>query len=365
VKRLADSEPRPARTAGKVGTWAVIVIGMLAVAVIALALAGCGDGKSKTSSAPAIRGVFAEINRVRRQAHLKPLTTDAAASNVAWHHSLSMAETTGLAAVPKKDLKRFFLNGRKRDVYQVNLYFSGVGGRSLPSTGELVDYMMRAHGGRARARGILDPNHNRVGIAITRQPSSLWATAIFITASKYSASLSRGRASANQARLEKGGPVKLLPGGVSTDALGTPASFEVFNHWYGEQELGLLRLSKRLTTGGYQVDDFRGGIEIETLDSPLARSVRRLESAAGIRVHHVSAVRIGGHFGRRYSLSSSHPFELRPGNNIGTGERDVILLGVGQRTLVIKKGGAAPIDAPDDQTLRQAERVIQSFRFHS
>ena len=176
-----------------------------------------------------------------------------------------------------------------------------------------------------------------------------------------SAHYPQGRASANQAQLERGGPVKLLPGPVSTNALGITASFEVFDHWYGWQEPGILRLSKRLTTGGYEVDESRGGIEIETLDSPLAQSALRLETAAGIRVHHVSSVRIGGHSGRRYWFTLSQLLELRPGNNITAGQRDVILLGVGQRTLVIKK--AAP--EPGDQTLQEAERVIQSFRFHS
>jgi hypothetical protein len=180
-------------------------------------------------------------------------------------------------------------------------------------------------------------------------------------------SLSGSRASANQARLERGGPVKLLPGRVSTGALGMKASFEVFHHWYGEQKPGLLRLAKYLSTGGYEVGLSSGGIEVETLDSPLAQSARRLESLPGIRVHHVSSIRIGGHPGRRYRLSSNHLFELHPGDNIGTGEQDVILLGVGHGTLVIKNMDAVvPKLIPDhDQERREAERVIQSFKFRS
>ncbi|MFL5914418.1 MAG: hypothetical protein ACJ752_02095 [Gaiellaceae bacterium] len=154
---------------------------------------------------------------------------------------------------------------------------------------------------------------------------------------------------------------------MSTDALGMPASFEVFHHWYGEQAPGLLRLGKWLGTGGLEVGLDSGGIEVETLDSPLAQSARRLESLPGIRVHHVSSIRIGGHPGRRYSLSSNHLVELHPGDNLGTGENDVILLGVGHGTLVIKNMDAVVPEAfPDhDQERREAERVIQSFQFRS
>jgi Cysteine-rich secretory protein family len=170
----------PARTVGRVVKWTLIVIGVLAVAVVALALVGRGNGKSKSgSAAPTAGSVRADINQIRRHAHLKPLKPDQAASLLAAAHSDSMAQTGRLTAVPRKDLEPFLLSGRKGDVYQVVVSFSG---GSLPTTGQVVDYMMRAHHGRARRRGFLNPSHNRVGIA--RQPSSLWATAIFITAPK-------------------------------------------------------------------------------------------------------------------------------------------------------------------------------------
>lgn len=177
----------------------------------------------------------------------------------------------------------------------------------------------------------------------------------------------QGRAGANQARLERGRPVKLLPGPVSTDALGTNASFEVSDHWYGWQAPGILRLARHLATGGYEVSLSGGGIEIETLDSPLAQSARRLESLPGIRLHDVSSIRIGGHPGRRYSLSSNHLAELHRGDNIGPGENDVILLGVGHGTLVIKNIDAAVPKAmrDHDQERREAELVIHSLRFQS
>ena len=170
-----------------------------------------------------------------------------------------------------------------------------------------------------------------------------------------------GRAAANQARLESGGPVKLLPGPVSTDTLGTPASFEVFHHWYGQQGPGFLRLSRHLATGGYEVSVERGGIEVDALDSPLAQSVGKLESAPGVRVYDVSQVRLGSHSGRRYTFSTKrlHPLWFRPGVGIA-GHHDVILLGVGHGTLVIRK-----MDPDTDRESSEAERVIQSFRFRS
>ena len=180
------------------------------------------------------------------------------------------------------------------------------------------------------------------------------------------ASASPSKQLENQARLATGDPVKLLPGRVSTDALGMPASFEVFDHWYGWQGPGILRLGKFLSSGGYEVSlDEPGGIEVNALDSPLARSVRTLETAAGIRIQHVSSVRLGGHSGRRYRFSLNHLLPLGQGFNIGPQEHDVIFLGVGQRTIVIRKMVLGAIVASYPQALREAERVIQSFQFRS
>jgi hypothetical protein len=174
----------PARTVGKIVKWTLIVIGALAVVLVALALVTLHSGKSTSvsgSAPPTAGSIRFEINRDRRHAHLKPLKSDPAASLLAAAHSDSMAQTGRLTAVPRKDLDPFLLSGRRGDVYQVVVSFSG---GSLPTTGEVVNYMMRVHHGRARRRGVLNPSHNRVGIGITRRSDSLWATAIFITASK-------------------------------------------------------------------------------------------------------------------------------------------------------------------------------------
>lgn len=179
-------------------------------------------------------------------------------------------------------------------------------------------------------------------------------------------------ASANRALLERGGPVKrtgyngpvkLLPGRVATDTLGMKASFQVSDHWFGEQGPGWMQLGKSLTTGHYEVDVSHGGIEVHALDSPLARTARRLETLPGIDIHDVSPVRLGRQSGRRYSFYLNH-YRTFFGRCCGftRREHDVIFLGAGHRTLVIERIAWWPRDANDDQ---EAERVIQSFRFHS
>ena len=182
-------------------------------------------------------------------------------------------------------------------------------------------------------------------------------------------------ASANQALLERrgsvhrhgyNGPVQLLPGRVRTDALGMKASFEVFAGWFGEQGQGGLTLGKyRSEPFGYDVDTSRGGIEVNALDSPLARTARRLEALPGIHIDDVSPVRLGRHSGRRYSFHLNHFLTFGGCCGLGRSENDVILLGVGHRTIVIRKmADPWDVDAADaDQTLSEAERVIQSFRF--
>lgn len=66
-------------------------------------------------------------------------------------------------------------------------------------------------------------------------------------------------------------------------------------------------------------------------------------------------------------LQFEAPLDFRAGTRIGSFEHDVILLGVRHGTLVIRKMPVLPIDAggDGDQARREAERVIQSFRFHS
>jgi len=171
--------------------WTLIVLGLLIVVFVAGALltlkshgsngGSCPTCAADSSASPTAASIRSEINRIRRHAHLKPLRADPAASDLAEAHSASMARSGRLVAVPTKDIDPFLHGGPKGDAYQVVVSFSG---QPLPSTGQIVSYMMRAHHGRARTRGFLNPNHNRVGIGIAYEPSSVWATAIFITVPK-------------------------------------------------------------------------------------------------------------------------------------------------------------------------------------
>lgn len=180
---------KPRHKWGRRLAWTVGILVLLLGGLIALgatlgtkSAAHNHGGKAASSTAtPTVHSIRAEINLIRRHAHLKPLRLDQAASLLAAAHSKSMAQTGRLVSVPNKDIDPFLHSGRKGDVYQVVVSFSG---QPLRSAGQVVGYMMRAHHGRARTRGSLNPNHNRVGIGIARRPSSLWATAIFITAPK-------------------------------------------------------------------------------------------------------------------------------------------------------------------------------------
>lgn len=177
----------------------------------------------------------------------------------------------------------------------------------------------------------------------------------------------------NRALLERGGPVhrsgyngpvKLIPGRVTTDALGMKASFEVSDHWYGEQEPGELLLGRRLTTGGYEADSGWGGIEVDALNSPFPRVARRLETLPGKLMHDVSPIRLGRHSGRRYTFYLNHPVHFDRWFRMTRAEYDITLLGVGHRTLVIWKNLNYP-NAYEDQWRSEAEQVIESFRFHA
>lgn len=214
-----------------------------------------------------------------------------------------------------------------------------------------------------------------VAVTLSQQPNG--APPSSVSAASGSASKQLGRTE-NQARLERGGPVKLLPGRVTTDALGMPATLEVSHHWYGEQGPGLLRLAKSLAGPGLEVSLSSGGIEVQALDSPLAGTARRLETLPGIRIHDVSPIRLGRDSGRRYRFYLSHLQPLGPGDNVGRGKHEeVILLGVGRRTIVIKKEPNLLAPAYLRRAFRffnaakspyataaEVERVIQSLRFH-
>jgi hypothetical protein len=162
------------------------------------------------------------------------------------------------------------------------------------------------------------------------------------------------------AELQNGRVVKLTPGRVTVNQFFEMAvAFTVPDGWYGYQGPGILVLGKGLSPEALGVSLASGGIAVNALDSPLAPAARRLETAAGIRVHNVSPVRIGGYPGRRYSLRLNEPV-LHEGLGVvlQPGEPDVILLGVrDNRTLVIQRRFDEDAERPE------IERVITSFAF--
>jgi hypothetical protein len=186
-------------------------------------------------------------------------------------------------------------------------------------------------------------------------PSEASATGVTTTRTEADVGIESSR------ELQQGRIVKLIPGRVTVDFFVEMAvAFTVPDGWYGYQGPGVLLLGKGLTPGAGGVRVASGGIAVNALDFPLAPAARRLETATGIRVHNVSAVRIGGYPGRRYSLIVTEPVSLQEELRVGLepGEPDVILLGVRQqRTLVIRRA------FDNDQVRPEIERVVMSFAF--
>jgi hypothetical protein len=165
----------------------------------------------------------------------------------------------------------------------------------------------------------------------------------------------------SSSELQEGRVVKLIPGRVTVDFFVEMAvAFTVPAGWYGYQGPGVLVLGKGLTPGALGVRIASGGIVVNAVDSLLPSAARRLETAAGIRVHNVSPVGIGGYSGRRYSLIVNEPVSLHEGLGVGLqpGEPDVILLAVRpQRTLVIRRA------FDNDQVRPEIQRIVMSFAF--
>jgi hypothetical protein len=161
--------------------------------------------------------------------------------------------------------------------------------------------------------------------------------------------------------LHAGSVVRLIPGRVAVnDFFEMAAVFTVPRGWYGYQGAGFFVLGKSVTPAAVGVNFASGGIVVDARPLSLASAARSLETAAGIRVHNVSAVRIGAYPGRRYSLILNEPVSLHEELGVGLepGEPDVILLGVRpHRTLVIRRA------FDNDQVRPEIERVITSFRF--
>jgi hypothetical protein len=171
----------------------------------------------------------------------------------------------------------------------------------------------------------------------------------------------------SSAQLRSGQLVRLIPGRVTTDERRWYfVTFTVPPGWYGHERRGSFAIGKELSgeavafsSGGIYVP--AGGISVGVLDFSVARAARRLERVSGLRVHDVSQVRIGGYAGRKYGLvlDAAAPLSdvLGVAGALRSGEADVILLGLPDVTLLIRRG------FDSDQERPEIERVLKSFTF--
>ena len=159
--------------------------------------------------------------------------------------------------------------------------------------------------------------------------------------------------------------VSLMPGRVRTDTdYRAFDSFTVPRGWYGHQRGGGFVIGNELN--GRVLTWESGGISVEALANPFSRSLadaaRVFEKLQGIRIQHVSPVRIGGNSGRRYDLVVDESVEWPLGAKapLWPGEADVILLDVpGDHTnnLIIRLG------FEDERERVEVERVLMSLEF--
>jgi hypothetical protein len=136
--------------------------------------------------------------------------------------------------------------------------------------------------------------------------------------------------------------VRLIPGRVTTnERFPIAVTFTVPPGWYGSQ--GKARFLLGMGVVSYEVDLFPGGITVDVLDFALADAVRRLEQIEGVQVK--SPVRIGGALGRTFASRLGLFYDVTldalglPGVPVPP-RPDLILLGAGRETLVIRRAFA-------------------------
>jgi hypothetical protein len=154
-------------------------------------------------------------------------------------------------------------------------------------------------------------------------------------------------------------PVGLIPGRITTD--GHWATFTVPPGWYGSEALFGVVLGKRLILDGQAVDWKAGGILVEGLDIPLADAAKALKRVKGAL--RVRSIRFDGNPAREYVVkpnvfvSLSETLGQTIGGDLGAGDPNLILVGLGHRTLVIRRAFTSDPDQPE------VDRVLASFRF--
>ena len=157
--------------------------------------------------------------------------------------------------------------------------------------------------------------------------------------------------------------VRLIPGRVTTNSdFPIVVRFTVPAGWYGYQDrrsfvIGKSRSLPLAAAGNVSL----GGIAVGILDHGLPYVLKDLEVTAGIRVRDVSLVRIGGYAGRRFGVVVRRPPAREvlgvPGEFLDESDEQLILLGVGRRTLLIRPGS----DGGDPERF-EVDRVLGSFR---
>jgi hypothetical protein len=150
---------------------------------------------------------------------------------------------------------------------------------------------------------------------------------------------------ASSAELETRRVVGLMPGRITTNERFPPAvTFTVRPGWYGHQRGSGFVLAKS-PSGTRLLARSRnatfGGVTVDTLDRRLPFVLRDIEATPSIRVHDVSRIRISGHSGRRLSLEPRGRGALRELLGLPVflfEEEQLIVLGVGRKTLLIRWG---------------------------
>jgi hypothetical protein len=159
--------------------------------------------------------------------------------------------------------------------------------------------------------------------------------------------------------------VKLIPGRVTTnERFPIAVTFTVPPGWYGYQKGSSFVIGKtRARTMAVTRDVSFGGIAVDILDHRLADALGEVETIPGVRVLDSAPVRIGDYSGRRFGLEARQPGPLRELLGVsgvfflGEPGEQLILLGVGRKTLLIRWGS----DGGDPERL-EVDRILSSFR---
>jgi hypothetical protein len=165
-------------------------------------------------------------------------------------------------------------------------------------------------------------------------------------------------------QLQTGRVVRLVPGRVTTnERFPITVTFTVPVGWYGYQDRSGFVIGKTASRPSAHARNVTfGGIALDVLDRRLPDLQRELETSPKLRLHHESPIPIGGYSGRQFGLDLRGPHVLRellgvPGVFLDDPEEQVILLGVGSKTLLVHRrsnGG--------DPERFEVNEVLYSFR---